>query len=240
MSEKALPRYDYINHIGENDTWRVKIRDKQTGKLVEVGKPIITHAAVERLAHVYGVKVVRYEWLKTDLDDCLVMIEVTGYWDDDRVTPEVGECNNMSAGEVGSKYPHSMAWKRGFDRAVLAHLGIDAYSSEEAEDFVTGERIYGKGPATANNNTVSKAQKRASKASTTVTETPKPSGGDKRIEDSQKAAITKSINLLQVRGMDLTLESFLEEHFGGKGLDDFTFAEGAKAIDIINGLIANS
>jgi hypothetical protein len=131
-----------MNHLEKDDFWRVKIKDKRTQELREVGRPIVSHEGVERLARIYGVRVERYTWLKTEPSDLLVMIEVTGGPGDEynKVTPEVGECATRNAGQIGGNYPHSMAWKRGYDRAVLKHLGIEAYSAEEADDFKLGMR----------------------------------------------------------------------------------------------------
>lgn len=228
------PAIDYINHIDKSDTWRVKVRDKETGRMKEVGRPIITHEAVERIARIYGIRIYKYEWYKTDIDDMMIMIEVTGFWEDGRITPEVGECSSRNAGQIGGNYPHSMAFKRGFDRAVLKHLGIEAYSAEEADDFVIGDRDY------VNNQP--KALLRQSNASETAQTTPQPAAEPqppKQASDSQQEAIRKSIKLLQLKGKDIALETFLQEHFNKSRVEELTFDEAIQAIQECNALMSS-
>jgi len=96
------------------------------------GKWIITHNAVEKIAHIEGVELVDIKVLNSEADLVRLLI-----------TMKLGEKTISTIGEADRKNCHSqylgaMSEKRGYDRAVLKLIHAYEYgiSSEvEADDF---------------------------------------------------------------------------------------------------------
>ena len=96
------------------------------------GKWILTHSAVEKIAHIEGVELVDIKVLNSEMDLVRLLI-----------TMKLGEKTTSTIGEADRKNCHSqylgaMSEKRGYDRAVLKLIHAYEYgiSSEvEADDF---------------------------------------------------------------------------------------------------------
>ena len=96
------------------------------------GKYVLYHNAVEKIAAIENIEVIKYDAINSQLD--LVRFVMTLKMGDKTIT-DIGEADtkNCKMGYLGC-----MSWKRGYDRCVLKL--IDAYkydivSEEEADDW---------------------------------------------------------------------------------------------------------
>ena len=156
---RPLTPLDYRRLLSEDDYWQ---KEDKNGKVVT--PPILSHAAVQKLARAFGVTVEVLEWLDREPTKALVTVtaKAHGYapvtapyvrilfgladdadadLDPDWPVPaegvvQIGECNSGNAGYVGKSFPQCIAEKRAFDRAVLDHLGLFACNGDtEAPAF---------------------------------------------------------------------------------------------------------
>jgi len=153
-----LTPLDFRSLLSADDYWQ---KEDKTGKVVT--PPILSHAAVQKLARAFGVRVDIAEWRDRDPAKCLVTVlaRAHGYapiapayvrqlfglsadapadLDPDWPVPDevvqIGECNSSNAGYVGKSFPQCIAEKRAFDRAVLDFLGLYAcYGDAEEPAF---------------------------------------------------------------------------------------------------------
>jgi hypothetical protein len=147
----------------EADFWR-KVKMDSNGRPVRrrdgtpawVTPPIIRHAGVQQLARLFGVQIEHIDWVRRDVENLSLCCEVVvkGYTPlstkacgyhlaPDYPVPDytraIGELNSANAGRVGREYPQCMTYKRGYDRAVLEHLGLfRCYGDSEEPRFAQG------------------------------------------------------------------------------------------------------
>lgn len=111
--------------LTESDWWILKKRNNQS--------TILTHEAIKKLADLAGIsKKVSYniKLSPTHENNYMLIVEVE-VCDDKRCTTEWGEVNRQNLGGRGRLNPANMAQKRGYDRAVLRHLGISGLLGED-------------------------------------------------------------------------------------------------------------
>ena len=114
--------------LGKDDFWELKRGSRSMW--------IITHDAVEKIAIIENIELIKFEVLNTEVDFARFLI-----------TMSKGNKQIISVGEASSKnctstYYGAMAEKRGIDRCVLKLIkayeyGI--YSEVEANDFKQSE-----------------------------------------------------------------------------------------------------
>lgn len=98
---------------------------------------IITHDAVKRIADAAGIKQdPRYEILTQPSyqNNYQYLMQCTICDHLGRCTTELGESNRSNLGSRGRNNPANMAQKRGYDRAVFRHLGINGLLGEDDID----------------------------------------------------------------------------------------------------------
>jgi hypothetical protein len=110
-----------------------------------VDKPIIRKHAIFELCRYFGFYDLKYDLSFHPIDSFrrnreavpyIVSCVITMY--DPQLTRSFvgdGEASPDNLTGVAAKYPQAMAIKRARSRAVLQHLGIDAYGEDEAPDF---------------------------------------------------------------------------------------------------------
>lgn len=222
MSQNILEELRNSGIITEKDTWTIPGSHR----------PILTHEAIERIARHHGVYVVSYKWFKVELFDQMVMVEVTS--DSGIVTPEVGEVNEKTVTtNIGRSYPHSVCWKRAYDRAVLKHLGIEAYSAEEADAFKQESAAPQRSAASTPAGTSGGAATTVGGAAATNTEAP--------IEPAKKSAIKSSISVLNKKGVDIDEASAVKTVAPNKSsVEELTSSEGSQVIANLNKLLSSA
>jgi len=101
------------------------------------GQQILSHTAVQKIAEEFHLKALKPDLLisPSEENEGLLVLAV-GVTDAEEVTWEIGEASDDNTTSVSRQYKACVAWKRGFDRAVLFALGMyDVSSDIEAEDF---------------------------------------------------------------------------------------------------------
>lgn len=124
--------------FSSSDFWTIK------------GRTIMKHMAIERLAYDAGVEVTSVKMLVAPSDDNMqqhgICIKVK-HTQTGRTAVNVGEASRLNTGKyvkgkyveegrIDCQYRLSMAYKRGYDRAVLDVLGLlEIYSDIESAEF---------------------------------------------------------------------------------------------------------
>jgi len=123
------------NLVSEDDLW---VQGSKKRKMV-----IISHEAVERLAKAGNVKILEPKLLISPVasnEQQHVFLITPVMENGNLVYPQIGEASTRNLGGFSKGYPATMAYKRGFDRAILRALGIEGvYSDSEAEEFASEE-----------------------------------------------------------------------------------------------------
>ena len=105
------------------------------------GQQILSHTAVQKLAEEFSLKALKPELLISPSEENGgLLVLAVGVTEGEEVTWEIGEASDVNTTSVSRQYKACIAWKRGFDRAVLLALGMYNVSSDiEAEDFAERE-----------------------------------------------------------------------------------------------------
>ncbi|MFA5174603.1 MAG: hypothetical protein WC438_05475 [Candidatus Pacearchaeota archaeon] len=157
VEEKQLVNATFLDKKGE----RIKVTDIVSKEdcwfLKRENKYVLTHKAIEEIAHVAGISL-NYDVeespnivpdYKNELEHVVritihckakhpTSTKTEGCVHSDEAELTItGEANRMSAPNRGRGYLRKMAEKRGFDIAVLKHLGLysSVFSEDEAEKF---------------------------------------------------------------------------------------------------------
>lgn len=152
----------FLDAKGKEVKLKKVVSEKETWLLEKRGQPvktrIISNKGVQKIAREAGIRT-QYEVKESENiipkpeNSMLHIVEVTiecmaadkknpqGCFHDpyDKKLTMTGEASRQNTGR-GKDYLRSMAEKRGYDRAVLRHLGMDGvYSEEEASAFEADE-----------------------------------------------------------------------------------------------------
>lgn len=138
IDEQPVP--DGLDQVINVKNGSMTLRECLTSKdwwVLKKGKyqvTILTHAAVKRLADDAGInKNPEYKVLISPdyNNNYTTAIQVTITDSSGLVTTDIGETNRSNLGSRGRVNPINMAQKRGYDRAVLTHLGITGLLGED-------------------------------------------------------------------------------------------------------------
>lgn len=118
-----------LKFLKKEEWWTLKKRDR-----ISV---ILTHDGVKRIADAAGILGNYDIKVLTDPNpgnNNQYWVQITICDGDGRCTTETGESNRGNLGSRGRNNPANMAQKRGYDRAVLRHLGINGLLGEDDID----------------------------------------------------------------------------------------------------------
>jgi hypothetical protein len=130
------------------------------------GTPVVKHKDVERLGAAMGIRYDKPQIIRAEADEAVIIVfgsigdkmewsigeakitqlVATGrknQWGKEIKEPKDGMFGNYIVTGSQAAYPYAMAEKRAKDRVILklADLHGDAYSSEEADDFKSGNQV---------------------------------------------------------------------------------------------------
>ena len=131
IGKEQKPLTEYIT---KEDLW---VQEGKKGRRIV----IMAHEAIERLAEIGNVEIASTKLLVSPLESNeqqhVFLIQAIS---PRKSSSQIGEASIRNTSGLSRRYLATMAYKRGYDKAVLKSLEIEGvYSAEEADEFVKEE-----------------------------------------------------------------------------------------------------